>query len=392
MKVAINGIGIAGPTLAWWLKRFGHEPVLFEKSPVLRTGGYLIDFWGIGYDIAEKMGVLPEVNRQGYLISDMQMVDHEGKRVARLDFEIMRTLVNNRLTSILRGDLAEILFNACKGVDARSGVSITGIQDLKDSTRVQFSDGSEDAFDLVIGADGLHSKVRSLVFGDEAQFEKPLGYYVTAFKVKGYPYRDDLKVVSHTISGKQVIRASLRDDVTVFLLICRAECIEKVPETMAEIRATSQQVFGEMGWETREILAHMQDEEIYFDRVSQIRMTRWAKGRVALVGDAVACASLLAGEGTGLAMTEAYVLAGELHRNHGNFAVAFQNYERILQSFLAGKQKSAIQFAEFFAPRSQLHLLLRNLGARLSNIPWVANHFVVRSFRDDVILPEYENI
>ena len=128
---------------------------------------------------------------------------------------------------------------------------------------------------------------------------------------------------------------------------------------------------------------------MYYDVISQIRLDRWSRGHVALVGDAAACASLLAGEGTGLAMLEAYVLAGELHAATGDHARAFAEYERRLRSFVVGKQDSALRMVGFFAAETKLGIWLRNLGMRAAQLPAVANLFVARTFRDDFELPDY---
>lgn len=358
IKIAINGTGVAGPTLAWWLRRYGHQPVLFEKAPTLRTSGYVIDFWGVGYDVAEKMGLLPALYDQGYIFRSLRMVDRLGRTVASLDVSGFRALINDRFLSIAHGDIASTIYQACEGVDSRFGNSIVGIRQRSEGVIVQASDGTEEEFDLVVGADGLHSSIRSLVFGCDYQFEKPMGFYVAAFALPHYEHRDELIYVSHTIPLRQVVRVALRDDYTLFLFILRAELLASQPATASEQKAALHGIFGSMEWEVPQIMARMDEvEEMYFDRVSQIHMDRWANGRVALVGDAAACVSLLAGEGTGLAMTEAYVLAGELHRARGDYTMAFQKYEKKLRSFLARKQNAAVGFASFFAPRNSLGLL-----------------------------------
>ena len=149
-------------------------------------------------------------------------------------------------------------------------------------------------------------------------------------------------------------------------------------------------VFADMGWECPHILAAMKEtDEFYFDRVSQIHMDHWTNGRVALAGDAAACVSLLAGEGTGLAMAEAYVLAGELCTCAGDYKKAFERYEQRMMPFLKSKQGSAAKFAGAFAPKSAAGIAFRNVVTRLMRVPWVADYFVGRDLMDDVELPEY---
>ncbi len=127
MKIGINGAGIAGPTLAWWLRKYGHEPVLFEKAPELRTGGYVVDFWGVGYDIAEKMGLLPELQNMGYRMQALEMVNSRGETAAKMGIESFRALTSDRYLSIARGDLAASIFGACTGIETRFGTSIAGL-------------------------------------------------------------------------------------------------------------------------------------------------------------------------------------------------------------------------------------------------------------------------
>ncbi|BCI91284.1 hypothetical protein NIIDMKKI_64900 [Mycobacterium kansasii] len=183
-------------------------------------------------------------------------------------------------------------------------------------------------FDLVIGADGLHSKVRGLVFGPERNYEHYLGCKVAAWVVDGYRPRDELSYVTYNIPGRQVGRFALRGGRTMFLFIFRAEHDSVGVTPKDQLRNE----FGGAGWECREILATLDDvDDLYFDVVSQIRMDSWSRDRVLLIGDAAGCISLLGGEGTGLAMTEAYVLAGELERAGGDHRRAFEAYEARLR-------------------------------------------------------------
>ncbi|HEY2816295.1 MAG TPA: FAD-binding domain [Casimicrobiaceae bacterium] len=391
MKVAINGIGIAGPAVAYWLKRLGHEPTLFEKATALRTGGYLIDFWGLGYTIAERMGILAGVRARGYDIQRMRMVDHRGREKAQIDLTPMREALHGRFVSIARADLAAALFGACDGIPARFGVSIVGIEANRAGAVATLSDGTREHFDLIVGADGLHSEVRALAFGPESQFERFLGCYIAAFRVRGYPHRDQLTYVSHTERRRQAGRVSLRNGETLVLLVWRVEPDSPpVARGRAEQRAAVRHAFGDMEWEVPELLEAMDDAlDFYCDRVSQIQMPRWSAGSVILLGDAAACPSLLAGEGTGLAMLEAYIVAGELHRANGDTSVAFAAYERRLRGLVTAKQESAVWFRGFFAPDTGLGLAVRNLAVHAFAFPFVAKPLLSRSLRDNLELPEY---
>lgn len=391
MKIAINGAGIAGPALAYWLLHHGHEPVLIERAPTLRTGGYVIDFWGAGYDIAEKMGILPRLLDLGYQVKEVRFVDAHGRKSGGFSTGVFSRMTGDRFTSLQRSDLAATIHAAIEGkVETIFGDSIASIEEGADHVRVAFDRTPQRDFDLVVGADGLHSRVRSLAFGPEAQAERFLGYNIAAFELTGYRPRDELAYVSHARAGRQVSRFSMRGDRTLFLFCYREREPAPIPEDDSDRRTALRREFADMRWEMPAILDAMDRvEDIYFDRVSQIEMPRWTKGRVALIGDAAACVSLLAGEGCGLAMAEAYVLAGEIARAGNDHAAAFARYEERMQPFLAAKQASARKFASSFVPETDFGVAFRNWMMRLMVIPPVAN-FLVGDLNDNIDLPDYE--
>ena len=199
MRVLISGAGIAGPTLAYWLGHYGFEPTLLESAPALRTGGYVIDFWGVGFDIADRMGLLPEIRRKGYLVREVIVVNERGKRVSGFSVDVFSRITEGRYISLPRGDLAAAIFAKIDGrVETIFGDSVHVIEQTETSVRVSFQSGAARDFDLVVGADGLHSRVRELVFGPESRFEKYLGYKVAAFETPGYRPRDELTYVMYT--------------------------------------------------------------------------------------------------------------------------------------------------------------------------------------------------
>jgi 2-polyprenyl-6-methoxyphenol hydroxylase-like FAD-dependent oxidoreductase len=392
MKIAINGAGIAGPTLAYWLIRSGHDVLLIEEAPHLRSGGYVIDFWGVGYDVAEKMGLVPGIRKLGYQVTEVRFVDRAGRTSGKFAVEVFGRMTKGRYTSIRRSDLAQAIYNALdRKIETIFGDSIAEISDMGPGVRVSFDHAAPRAVDLVIGADGLHSRVRSLAFGPEAQFEVPLGYHVAAFEVQGYRPRDELVYVSYAVPGRQVSRFSMREDSTLFLFIFRDEYLDGASlSNDRERRTVLRKAFANAGWECPTILDAMEDiNDLYFDRVSQIRMDRWTTGRTALIGDAAACVSLLAGEGTGLAMAEAYVLAGELHASQGDYSTAFRRYEERMMQFLKRKQASAAAFTSSFVPKSAFGIVFRNLATGLMRVPFFADLFIGRALRDDIELPDY---
>ena len=395
MKVVINGVGVAGPTLAYWLRRAGHEVLLVEKAPQPRSGGYVVDFWGLGYDIAEKIGLIPRIKALGYSVKEVRLVDADGRRSGGFPFDVFGRLTNDRLTSLRRSDLATTIYQALEGgVETIFGDSIAGVENLGDRVGVSFDHAASREADLVVGADGLHSRVRQLVFGPDGQYEVSLGYHVAAFEVQGYRPRDQLVYVSHGVPGRQVSRFSMRDDTTLFLFVFRDEYLKTLPAATLssdhERQSALATIFAGVGWECPQILDAMRGSSgVYFDSVSQVRMDRWTNDRVALVGDAAACVSLLAGEGTGLAMGEAYVLAGELCACGGDLARAFARYEQRMMPLITRKQASAARFASSFAPKTAAGITFRNIVSRLLRLPFVTDYFIGRDLRDTVALPDY---
>lgn len=391
-SVLISGVGIAGPTLAFWLMAHGFLPTLVERSPRLRTSGYVIDFWGLGYDVAERMGLLSDLRRVGYGVEELRFVDAEGRRVGGFGAEVFRTLTGGRYASLPRSDLARLIYRKIEGrCETIFGDGIVAIEQGGDGVRVRFEHAAPRQFDLVIGADGLHSAVRRLAFGSQDRFERYLGYMVAAFEVEGFRPRDERVYVSYCLPGKQAARFALRDDRTMILLVfAAAKPRSPDPYDLRAHKAILHREFDQSGWECPQILAALdQCEEVYFDRVSQIRMDGWSRGRVALVGDAAFCPSLLAGQGSALAMTAAYVLAGELARAQGQPEPAFARYEALLRSFMAGKQRAAERFAGSFAPKTRLGLWVRNQITKTFRLPSIARLVIGRGILDRLDLPVY---
>ena len=388
MQVLIVGAGIAGPTLAYWLLRAGHQTTLVERAPALRAGGYVVDFWGAGFDVAQRMGIVPELRRRGYVFSEARAVDRHGRRVASINpSSIMGP--TERYVSIARSDLAGVIYQSLDGAaELMVDNTVKQLVDDGDRVRVTFEKGQGRDFDLVVGADGLHSRVRELAFGPDQSFERYLGMVVAAFEVKGYRPRDELVAMMYADVGFQVVRLSLQEDRTLFLVSMRHPGPVPIGDRSAQ-QALLQSRLAQAGWETPAILALMpQAETFYFDSVSQVRMPAWSRGRVALVGDAAACPSFLAGQGSALAMVESYTLAAELARC-GDHREAFFRYQQRLAPLLHDKQNAAAGLGTAFAPKSRLQLLVRNTVMRLMGLPKVADLAMGRSFHDAVELPTF---
>lgn len=388
--VLISGAGIAGPTLAFWLKRAGFTPTVIEQSPRLRAGGYAIDFWGLGYDIARAMSLEDEISRVGYHVRELRIVADRVRRAAGFGTGVFEQLTGGRYITLARSELSRLIFNKVKeDVEFVFGEEISALDEGAKSVRARFRDGRERRFDLLIGADGLHSTVRRLAFGAQEEFEKPLGHAIAAFETSGYRPRDEDVYVMYGKPGRMLGRFTLRNDRTLFLFVFLNRDFA-IPVSLDLQKALLHKLFAGDGWEADKILSRLdRTGELYFDRVSQIRMRCWSRGRVALIGDAAFCPSLLAGQGTALAMISAYVLAGELLNSGDRYQEAFAQYEARLRDFIAKKQRDAEGFAAAFAPRTHFGLWLRNLVVSGFSVPGVASLLLGRSFADDLRLPTY---
>jgi 2-polyprenyl-6-methoxyphenol hydroxylase-like FAD-dependent oxidoreductase len=340
MRILISGAGIAGPTLAYWLARYGMTPTLVERAARLRTGGCVIDFWGAGFEIASRMRLLPDLVRMGYAVREVRVVDRNGRRVSGFPAAVFARAVGSGFTSLPRGDLAAAIYGALGDTtETIFGDTITHIDQTKDDVEVTCERHGPRTFDLVGGPDGLHSHVRELAFGPEQQFERYLGIKVAAFEAEGYRPRDELVYMMYPQVGQEVSRFSMRNDRTMFLFTF-ADSDPRSPSDVA-------------GQKT-------------------LLRERFARG----------------GQGSALAMTAAYILAGELHRAEGRHQDAFA-YQRVFGPFVSMKQRAARRFAGGFAPKSAVSLFLRNKLFSLLSIGWIANLIAGREFSDRIALPNY---
>jgi 2-polyprenyl-6-methoxyphenol hydroxylase-like FAD-dependent oxidoreductase len=237
-SVLICGAGIAGPALAFWLNAAGFKTTIVERAVDLRAGGYVIDFWGLGYDIAERMGLAGDLGRVGYRMQEMRIVNARSERIAGFGTRVFRELTGGRFVTLARSDLSRLLFEAVKGeTEVLFGDEIAGVEERTDGVGVRFERAGSRSFDLVVGADGLHSNIRRLAFGPQQQFETDLGYAVAAFEAPGYRPRDEDVYVLYGEPGRMVGRVTLHDDRTLFLFVfVRNDELRLPPDLVAQVR------------------------------------------------------------------------------------------------------------------------------------------------------------
>lgn len=371
MKVVICGAGIAGLTLANRMSALGGEVVLLERAPGPRSQGYMIDFFGPGYDAVEAMGLLPDVEKVAYHVDEASLLDEHGRRRAGVRPE---QFADGPLLNVMRPDLERVLREALPSqVDLRFGTGPAAVTDHGDGVRVTLHDGAELQADLLVGADGIHSAVRRLVFGPESRFLRYLGFHTAAFSFDAPQIHAAVHgraCLTDTV-GRQMGFYGLRDGRVAAFAVHRTPD----PAVPGDVRAAVREVYGGLGWVVPEALAKCPPPaEIYYDQVAQIELPRWSSGRVVLVGDACSAVSLIAGQGASLGLAGAYLLADQLARAQ-SIGQALVSYERLWRPVAEEKQRVGRSGARWFLPASALQLRIRRAVLRTARLP-VIDHYV----------------
>jgi 2-polyprenyl-6-methoxyphenol hydroxylase-like FAD-dependent oxidoreductase len=337
-EVLISGASVAGPTLAYWLHRHGFNPTVVERTPSLRKGlgGHAVDLFGPSVDIADWMGILPSVlaaRTQTELLS----FHRPGKPPVDVDFSRLVAGISERHVEVMRGELASILYEATRhDVDYVFGDSIRTLEPDRDGVKVAFEHGAPRSFSLVVGADGLHSNVRRLTFGDESQFLRYIGGYLGVFTVPNYLGLEGLMLI-YNVPGKVAAMYPVRQtgEARAGFLFRRTEQFQYDHRDVEQQKQLLREVFAGEGWEVPRLLVELRHAgDFYFDSISQVIMDSWSRGRVTLVGDAGYSPGPAVGGGTSVAVVGAYVLAGELREAGGDHTAALTNYENQMRQFV----------------------------------------------------------
>jgi 2-polyprenyl-6-methoxyphenol hydroxylase-like FAD-dependent oxidoreductase len=356
--VLISGASVAGPALAYWLHRYGFAVTVVERAPALRAGGQAVDFKSEAHRIVlERMGIWDDIQHQRTGTTDMVFVDDAGQKLGVVSGEFTGGDVE-----ILRGDLAAIMYkqtvDECEYI---FGDSISALTENSDGVLVEFEHGPARTFDLVFGADGIHSRVRKLTFGPEEDFVKHLGHYyciagASPWSVDSDGPHERATAYAHNAPGRLAVSGGSKAQQ---LYIFAAKKLDYDRNNTDDQRRVIKQTYADDGWELPRMLTEIDEfEDVFLDSISKVDMKKlgYTKGRIALIGDS-AYGNTMGGYGTGLAIVGAYVIAGELALN-ADHTTAFANYNEIMRRYakIAGNSNAGA----FLAPKTARGVKMRN--------------------------------
>lgn len=362
-RVLVSGASFAGLSTAYWMNKLGCKVTVVEIASNLKKGGTPVDIRGNTIDIVKRMGIFEQIksNRLKMELMEFKNADDvtEGSMLLRED----GVVITDDDCEIERDILLNILFDTVKNdVEFSFNNSITALEETKDDIQVTLKDGSQHTFDLVFGCDGLHSAVRRIWFGDETEYMHFLEQYFSITIVNKLLIKQNTTQM-YNVPGKAIILNAYNNKTDIVL------CFYSEKEIPYDYRNEEQQreiildQFEGQGWRTAELLEEVKNTKtFYFDKLCQIRMPSWTKGRVALVGDAGYCASPAAGMGGSLAINGAAALADAFQKHKGNFEFAFQEYNKDFRPFIDQVQAEAVRVGlESLVPRTEEAIRKRNI-------------------------------
>ncbi|BAU87672.1 monooxygenase FAD-binding protein [Streptomyces laurentii] len=393
--ILISGAGIAGPALAYWLREQGFAVTIVERAPAPRPGGQTVDLRGAGRTVIERMGLMERARAESVDQRGLALVDGAGRTTARMPADSFGGEGIVSEIEILRGDLARLLYEATlPDTEYLYDDTITHLDQDADGVTVTFEKAAPRRFGLVVGADGPHSVVRALAFGPESECVRPLGLYTAWFTATGLDLDLDGWYLMHNAPGGLVASARpgrLPGELKAGFSFRTAEPLVYDRRDTAAQRALVAERFARVGWETPRLLRAMHTAtDFFFDSMGQVRLDRWSRGRVVLLGDAGYCATPLTGLGTSLALVGAYVLAGELGAAGGDHRRALGRYDTVLRPFVDQAQELPPGGASGYAPSGRLGIRLRDLSMR-SMTRWPLRNLLAAQFAKagGIALPEY---
>ncbi|MBU8898338.1 monooxygenase [Corallococcus sp. H22C18031201] len=370
--VLVSGAGIAGPTLAYWLARRGFRPTVVERGAALRSSGSPVDVRGPAVVVAEQMGLMARLRDAATQVSALSFIEESGREVGRVNLRALQRASGSREVELPRGDLASILYQASQdSAEFLFGDSITALSQDAHGVDVTFGRAAPRRFDLVVGADGLHSTVRRLAFGPESDFVRHMGIFIATLPLER-PLGDAREVILYNTPGRAIsLHPSRAKALAAFMFRGPLEEGFDHRDTERHKRLLTD-AFSDDAWRVPELRRSIHaTSELYFDSVSQVRLSQWAQGRVALLGDAASCISLF-GDGSSLAMAGAFTLAHALAAHPGDPRAAFRQYEAEHRTWVEPRQRNSALAASLLVPATRHGIRARNLATRLWPVAAVA--------------------
>ncbi len=368
MRILISGASVAGPVLAYWLDKYGFDVTVVERAPTLRkTGGHAVDLFRPAMQIAAKMGLVDAI-REKVTGTETLVIHRVGAKALTLDLRKVYTAVSDDHVEIMRDDLSEIFYDATsQNVEYVFADSVTSISDDGDVT---FEHAAARRFDVIVGADGLHSNVRALTFGPESHFSTWIGAYLAVASIPNYLNLNRvMEVVAEVGRIAGVYGAAHMDDARAVFLFRTPRPLEYHYRDVARQKRLLREHFADIGWEVPRLLAELDDTPaFYFDSITQLRLNTWSRGRITLVGDAGFCPGPAVGGSTSLAVVGAYILAGELATHAPDYSAAFASYEREIADYVRRSRKFAITAAKKVVPARRSDLWALVAAARVINL------------------------
>lgn len=388
MKAVICGAGIAGLTLAVSLAQKGWQVRIVDQGPAARAEGYMIDLFGSGYEAARRMQLLPRLAQLKYAFASIRWLNISGRTSARLPYRTLESLFDGRLMSLMRSDLERVLLEQLPpGVDLRFGVWVNQVFTPIGGVEIHFSNGGVEQADVLIGADGIRSRIRDLVFGDGSSWFRYLGFHTAAFVVNDPKLCEslggDLNLL--TVPGRQIGLYPVREGNVAAFFVHRAA---DSPTSSSPIDALTK-AYGDLGWHLPGLLEHAKAlPGFLYEQVGQVVVPHWFRGRIALLGESCQAVSLLPGQGAALSMAAAFVLAEELTRDD-DVKSALARYEHRVRPPLARMRRAGRKSADWLVPATAGKIAARDAAIRLASIRGLSRLLrpAVNAAREDVLVP-----
>jgi 2-polyprenyl-6-methoxyphenol hydroxylase-like FAD-dependent oxidoreductase len=374
--VLISGAGVAGLTSAIWLGQNGFKPVVVEQADDVRADGFIISLSHRSYRYARALDLLPELERRSAGVTASSY--HRAGGPALLELDYQRLFDGVDVIQIMRDDLQDILFEKARDVaEFRFGTSVGEIDQGEACAKVRFSDGREEEYDAVIGADGLHSAVRRLAFDERDVEKRYLGLCSAAYRLPNVLNLEH-KFETHMERDRYMVVFTTRDGGLATVFVWRTGLAEAPPP--AERRGVLLDAYADTRSLTRRVLDQCPgDEAFYMDPLIQVRIGEWSRGRSVLTGDAAHSLTLISGQGATMAFTGACVLAEQLVRLPAD--AAFRAYQDDLQPAVFDLQDRTRAIARWYVPSSIWRQTARDFAMWLLPTIYFENHFKTKYSR-----------